>query len=197
MYQSNIISSTNSKPGSLDHYERDFSPEKFSCSVCSEVLKDPATIPCGHTFCAQCVTNEIKAVRDKAAAFVYAQPGDAACDMCPRKKRKAVSACMGCRISYCESHIWDHYNGKDAYKTHTLVKPGINLKDNVCPIHHQYVTKYCCTDNHMVCPTCATRQHEGKLKLRGAIDKTTRKQVFFIFHILSKSYRLPLYIFKL
>jgi len=28
---------------------------QFSCSVCLEVLRDPATIPCGHSYCLDCI----------------------------------------------------------------------------------------------------------------------------------------------
>ncbi|XP_028847018.1 uncharacterized protein LOC114796726 [Denticeps clupeoides] len=29
--------------------------EHFSCSVCTEVLKDPVTVPCGHNYCRPCI----------------------------------------------------------------------------------------------------------------------------------------------
>ncbi|MBN3326654.1 TRI16 protein, partial [Atractosteus spatula] len=31
--------------------------EQFSCSVCLEILKNPVTIPCGHSYCAECIEN--------------------------------------------------------------------------------------------------------------------------------------------
>lgn len=29
--------------------------DQFCCSVCLEVLRDPVTIPCGHSYCLQCI----------------------------------------------------------------------------------------------------------------------------------------------
>lgn len=31
--------------------------DQLNCSICLELLKDPATIPCGHSFCIVCITH--------------------------------------------------------------------------------------------------------------------------------------------
>ncbi|XP_067308296.1 tripartite motif-containing protein 16 [Pseudorasbora parva] len=37
--------------------EASISLEQFSCPVCLDLLKDPVTIPCGHSYCKRCITD--------------------------------------------------------------------------------------------------------------------------------------------
>ncbi|XP_054876154.1 E3 ubiquitin/ISG15 ligase TRIM25-like [Poeciliopsis prolifica] len=39
----------------MAHRGNHMDSEKFSCSVCLDLLKDPVTIPCGHSFCMNCI----------------------------------------------------------------------------------------------------------------------------------------------
>ncbi|CAB1339138.1 unnamed protein product [Coregonus sp. 'balchen'] len=52
--------------------------DQFKCSVCSEVLMDLVSIPCGHSYCRQCIST------------YWAQPGppgDYVCPQCSKRSR--------------------------------------------------------------------------------------------------------------
>eukprot|EP00063_Salmo_salar_P008108 XP_013982943.1 PREDICTED: E3 ubiquitin-protein ligase TRIM21-like isoform X2 [Salmo salar] len=54
-------------------------------------------------------------------ALGYAGPGDVACDICSGQKLRAVKSCLTCTVSYCESHVRQHYT-VPALQRHTLVE---------------------------------------------------------------------------
>ncbi|XP_009297236.2 tripartite motif-containing protein 16 [Danio rerio] len=56
---------------SLAHHE-------FSCSVCLDLLKDPVSIPCGHSYCMSCIT-----------------------DCWNQEDQKRVYSCPQCRQTFC------------------------------------------------------------------------------------------------
>merc|ERR1712142_175194 len=54
---------------------------QFKCSICYEVMVEPSSIDCGHTFCAKCITSWMKKKKKKAA-----------CPLC-RKRIKQKTQC--------------------------------------------------------------------------------------------------------
>uniref|UniRef100_A0AAV2LXH3 Uncharacterized protein n=2 Tax=Knipowitschia caucasica TaxID=637954 RepID=A0AAV2LXH3_KNICA len=79
--------------------------------------------------------------------------------------------CLGCRVSYCERHRSGHM------VEHWTVEPGIDLKKNVCHVHHRTVSLYCNTDRQLVCPVCAEKLHTGHQIISAEEEMVRRKAV--------------------
>ncbi|XP_051965922.1 uncharacterized protein LOC127631710 [Xyrauchen texanus] len=142
--------------------------DHYRCSVCTEVFKEPVSIPCGHSYCKHCIEiywnkptqagsyacpqcrkrfrnrpvinvnvalakliEELKLAGFSPALPVhcYAGPEDVPCDICTERKLKAVKSCLTCTVSYCETHIRQHYT-IPALQRHNLVEPGSFSHDN-------------------------------------------------------------------
>uniref|UniRef100_A0A3B3D9P7 RING-type domain-containing protein n=1 Tax=Oryzias melastigma TaxID=30732 RepID=A0A3B3D9P7_ORYME len=65
----------------------DLDQETFCCSICLDLLKDPVTIPCGHSYCMKC----IQGFWDEE-----------------EKIHSSIKSCLNCLASYCEKHLQPH-----------------------------------------------------------------------------------------
>ncbi|XP_030609612.1 tripartite motif-containing protein 16-like [Archocentrus centrarchus] len=130
----------------------------FSCSICLDLLKNPVSIPCGHSYCMNCiktywdeedkkgihscpqcrttsavlVEEELKKTGLQASPddLCYAGPEDVACDICSERKLKAIKSCLVCQDSYCEKHLQRHYTIA-RLKKHKLVSTSKELQDTL------------------------------------------------------------------
>ncbi|XP_051732344.1 uncharacterized protein LOC127502925 isoform X3 [Ctenopharyngodon idella] len=169
--------------------------DQYSCSICLDLLNDPVTIPCGHSYCMSCI-NECWNTTDQKATYKCPQcrhtfkpkpplnrntilaeimeklrstklqvseaqslagPGEIACDFCSGEVFKAVKSCLECRASYCETHLYPHYN-VPALKKHKLVKATVMP---ICSKHDKLLEVYCRTDQICVCMHCLMDDHKG------------------------------------
>ncbi|XP_071393083.1 E3 ubiquitin-protein ligase TRIM21-like isoform X2 [Centroberyx affinis] len=163
------------------------SEEQFLCSICLDVFTDPVTIPCGHNFCKNCITQhwdvsvqfqcpmckKVFERRPKLHVNTFisemaahcpdqqcAKPGEVPCDVCTGTKLKALKSCLVCLASYCETHLEPHQR-ITGLKKHTLIDPVENLEDRMCKEHDGPLQLFCKTDQMCVCLLCTVLDHKS------------------------------------
>lgn len=162
-------------------------PEDFSCPVCLEILCDPATLPCGHTYCLQCIQKHW----DKVSA-----KGRYSCPQCrqvfnPRptlgRNNMLMDAMKKLRVGEQDksSPVSSLLTPCAAVPENPSLQPGAGRTDgttgpdekttvqgglypqlpstspNLCPLHKQVLDFYCCDDKESVCDECSLVEHKG------------------------------------
>lgn len=145
------------------------SPNEFNCSVCLELLNDPVTVPCGHSYCMKCISDywdqddqkgvhscpqcrktftprpalnksTILAEMVEKLKATKPQAGDVECD---------AESCLECR-NHLEQHEISH-----SRKRH---KDVTGRPDMICPKHGKILDITCRTDQQIVCHQCKLKE---------------------------------------
>ncbi|XP_031677080.1 up-regulator of cell proliferation [Oncorhynchus kisutch] len=85
-------------------------------------------------------------------------PVDISCDIC--SEVQAVKFCQTCSVSYCETHIRQHYTIPKLQK-HTLVDVTGDLVQKLCQHDYSPLDVFCRTDQMLICSQCAETNHKG------------------------------------
>ncbi|XP_065118102.1 uncharacterized protein [Paramisgurnus dabryanus] len=187
------------------------SQDQFICSICLDLLKDPVTIPCGHSYCMSCITDCWDQKRDyscpqcrqtftprpvlnKNVVFAqmverlkntrlqidqpspsYAGPGDVECDVCTKRKHKAVKSCLVCLNSYCQNHFKLHEELQSG-KRHKVTDATGRLQQMICPQHEKLLEIYCKTDQLCICLLCMVGKHKNHNTIPAKEERTEKQK---------------------
>uniref|UniRef100_A0A8C1R1Y3 Uncharacterized protein n=1 Tax=Cyprinus carpio TaxID=7962 RepID=A0A8C1R1Y3_CYPCA len=98
--------------------------DEFTCPVCLDLLKDPVTIQCGHSYCENCIT--------------------ARWDQEDQMRVYTAKSCLVCLNSYCQNHLEQHeswFRGK----RHKLTE---KLLEIFCCTDQKYICMLCTIIEH-------------------------------------------------
>ncbi|XP_030635633.1 tripartite motif-containing protein 16-like [Chanos chanos] len=147
----------------------------YSCPQCRQTFT-PRPVLSKNTTLAE-LAERLRKIRLQAAhrAVCYAGPGDVECDICTRRKLKAVKSCLVCLVSFCETHLQPHYEST-AFEKHKLIEASTHLKDRICSQHDKLREIYCRTDQKMICYLCTTDEHKGHDTVSAATERTEKQR---------------------
>ncbi|XP_056114769.1 tripartite motif-containing protein 16-like isoform X1 [Rhinichthys klamathensis goyatoka] len=163
--------------------------DQFSCPVCLDPLKEPVTIPCGHSYCMSCITdcwgqkeqgppyrcpqcresfsqrpllkkNTLIAEMMETLQKTSLQTAAVECDVCTTEKNRAVKSCLQCLASFCQTHLQLHYQSP-AFMKHKLVQASRDIQENICLSHGKLLEIYCQDDRQCICYLCMIDGHKN------------------------------------
>ena len=165
------------------------STDELTCTVCLELLNEPVTLNCGHSFCHLCVEEYWKTKQQVQAFF---------CPNCrevfpqkPKLKKNVMLAslveqvkmrqkevelkvdvkdsgshCESCNREAaklcvpCEILCCEKHVKPHEQKGHTLVEPGKDVGELRCPDHKNSILLYCIDDGKLMCLMCMDGRHK-------------------------------------
>ncbi|XP_077063583.1 E3 ubiquitin/ISG15 ligase TRIM25-like [Siphateles boraxobius] len=177
--------------------------DQFSCPVCLDPLKEPVTIPCGHSYCMSCITdcwgqkeqgppyrcpqcresfsqrpllkkNTLIAEMMETLQKTSLQTAAVECDVCTTEKNRAVKSCLQCLASFCQTHLHSHYQSP-AFMKHKLVEASRHIQENICLSHGKPLEIYCQDDHQCICCLC-TDNHKGHSVVSVDSEWTSKKK---------------------
>ncbi|XP_054555419.1 uncharacterized protein LOC119254981 [Talpa occidentalis] len=117
--------------------------EEVTCPICLDLLKEPLSLDCGHSFCRACITANNK---ESAAT------------------QEEKSSCPVCRISYEPGHLRPNRHLANIVEQLRGVKlsPEEEQKKELCVRHGEKLLLFCKQDENVICPICErSQEHRG------------------------------------
>lgn len=145
--------------------------EEVTCPICLELLAEPLSLDCGHSFCQACIT-----ANNKESVI---------------KNQEEKGSCPVCRISYEPEHLRPNRHLANIVQRLREVDGSLEeeQKGNRCVRHGEKLLLFCQQDGRVICWLCEHSQehrghqtflieeiaHEYQEKLQGALNQLKEK----------------------
>uniref|UniRef100_A0A8C1XQH7 FinTRIM family, member 67 n=1 Tax=Cyprinus carpio TaxID=7962 RepID=A0A8C1XQH7_CYPCA len=159
--------------------------DQFNCSICLDVLKDPVTIPCGHSYCKGCIKGYwdqddylgiygCPQCRQSFAPRPVLGRNTMLADVVEKLKKTGLhtgptasdptqaepgdvecDVCSGTKNKAFKSCL------SPAFQKHKLVSPSKMIQEQLCSRHEKLLEVFCRTDQQCICYLCLTDEHKG------------------------------------
>ncbi|XP_015253966.1 PREDICTED: tripartite motif-containing protein 16-like protein [Cyprinodon variegatus] len=153
---------------------------KLVCAICLNLLKDPVTIPCEHSYCRTCIQDLWN--RDQRGIY-----------SCPRCKKEFISTPvveksgtltpLGEDLINTELQASPTNNSfagpkeeSPAFEKHKVVDPSRNLQENNCSCQHEMKKIFCRTDQQCICYLCLSGQHKDHETVPITTERTEKQR---------------------
>ncbi|XP_073479734.1 zinc-binding protein A33-like [Aquarana catesbeiana] len=166
--------------------------QELKCCICLNIYSEPTTLPCGHTFCKQCIQKAFQTSRQRSCPECRQglpegmdlnrntkmcsiiehltstrskhQGGCSYCDGTPEK------LCLDCETPLCCDHLKKHK------AEHVLTDVSTPLQDRKCPIHQELLKFYCMEEGISICASCGVTGDHKHHKIQKLSDLSNKEK---------------------
>ncbi|XP_069812825.1 E3 ubiquitin/ISG15 ligase TRIM25-like, partial [Dendropsophus ebraccatus] len=177
--------------------------EDLICHICQNPYSDPVSLPCGHSFCLDCIREYLN-TQDQSQFYTCPQCGkrftarpslqrnpklsqhvehlqsarekpQVLCTYCINPSTPAIKTCLRCEVSLCSAHLAAHNRRLE----HNLRNATKSLESQKCPDHNLPLKYYCPQDSACVCADCGLLGgHKGhKVESLYKASKTKKEEL--------------------
>ncbi|XP_026231333.1 finTRIM family, member 86 [Anabas testudineus] len=163
--------------------------DTFACSVCLEILKEPATLPCGHSYCLACIQNHWDK-RDRKGQY--------SCPQCRQVFNPRPSLAKSTVLVEAMEKLRTNSLRQSSLKGASSAPPSLpvyqedlpdtgpqqsgiypqlpSVEPRSCPQHNRPLDLFCHEDKECVCEVCCQHGHKGHTVLKPQEEREARQK---------------------
>uniref|UniRef100_A0A3Q2E8D0 Tripartite motif-containing protein 16-like n=1 Tax=Cyprinodon variegatus TaxID=28743 RepID=A0A3Q2E8D0_CYPVA len=145
--------------------------ESFSCSICLDLLRDPVTIPCGHSYCMKCIENIWDEEDEKEVH---------SCPQCRQTFKPRPTLVKNIMLAALTEQLKMTGLGASP-STHSYAGP----EDVACDIcTGRKLKMFCRTDQQSICYVCTVDEHKDHDIVSGAAERMENESEKILFEMI-------------